>query len=72
MTQGIVSSPNRDIDGLSYIQTNAAVNPGSSGSQVFNPEGNVVGVVVLKAAIEGAGFVVSPERVAGYLDRHLK
>lgn len=72
MTEGIVSSPKREIEGLTYIQTSAAINPGTSGSPVFNQQGNVIGVVVLKAAIEGAGFIVSPERIQAFLDKNLK
>ena len=31
MTTGVVSNPSRDVDGETFIQTSAAVNPGSSG-----------------------------------------
>lgn len=59
MTEGIVSNPRRTIRGGTYIQTSAAVNPGSSGGPMFDSHGNVIGLVVLKADIEGTGFAVS-------------
>ena len=49
VSQGIVSSPARNIGGLLYIQTTAAVNPGNSGGPLFNAQGHVIGVVTLKA-----------------------
>ncbi len=39
MTEGIVSNPDRDIDGQTLIQTSASVNPGSSGAPMFNARG---------------------------------
>ena len=36
MTEGIVSNPRRTIRGGTYIQTSAAVNPGSSGGPMFD------------------------------------
>jgi len=67
MTTGIVSNPNRTIEGQTYIQTNAAVNPGSSGGPVFNSRGNVIGLVVLKANIEGVGFAVPKSTIGEFL-----
>ena len=67
MTTGIVSNANQTIEGQSYIQTNAAVNRGSSGGPVFNSRGNVIGVVVLKAHIEAAGFAVPKSAISKFL-----
>ncbi len=58
MTTGIVSNANRKIGGLNFIQTSAAVNPGNSGSPVFNSHGEVIGVITLKATIEATAFAV--------------
>lgn len=58
MTTGIVSNPRREIDGEMFIQTDAPVNPGSSGSPMFDEFGQVIGLVTLKGNIEGAGFAV--------------
>lgn len=67
MTQGIVSNPNRSINDLPFIQTSAAVNPGSSGAPMLDDKGNVIGVVTLKASIEGAGFAVPISRVLQFI-----
>ncbi len=67
MTTGIVSSASRTIEGQAYIQTNAAVNPGSSGGPLFNSRGNVIGVVVLKARIEAVGFAVPKSAISKFL-----
>jgi serine protease Do len=47
VTAGIVSAKSRDIDAGSYdnfIQTDAAINQGSSGGPLFNMNGEVVGI----------------------------
>ncbi len=43
-TNGIVSKSYRFINGIEYIQTDAAINPGNSGGPLLTPEGLVVGV----------------------------
>lgn len=67
MTTGIVSNPHQKVDGRHYLQTDAAVNPGSSGGPVFDSHGNVVGVIVLKGNIERAGFAVPTDRIVEFL-----
>lgn len=72
MTQGIISNRAREIDGRPYIQTTAAVNPGSSGSPLFDGRGNVIGLVVLKANIESTGFAVPVSRLVQFMKAHAK
>ena len=67
MTTGIVSNPRQVLDGVSYIQTSASVNPGSSGGPLFNSRGQVIGLVVLKGRIESAGFAVPADRLEAFL-----
>jgi serine protease Do len=46
-TQGIVSAKGRSLPGdteVPFIQTDAAVNPGSSGGPLLDAEGTVVGI----------------------------
>ncbi len=48
VTAGIVSAKGRDLDGNnrieSYIQTDAAVNPGNSGGALVNTRGELIGI----------------------------
>lgn len=44
VSEGIVSSRNRALQGMLAIQTTAAINPGNSGGPLFNNQGEVIGV----------------------------
>lgn len=46
VTAGIISAKARGIDqsGLEFLQTDAAINPGSSGGPLFDLDGKVVGI----------------------------
>ena len=67
MTEGIVSSPDRQLAGQSFIQTSAQVNPGSSGGPMFDSSGLVIGIVDLKAQIEGAGFAIPANDIVDFI-----
>ena len=61
VSQGIISSHNRPLDGQLYIQTTTQINPGNSGGPLFNLRGEVVGVNNMKAmqvGIEGVNFAI--------------
>lgn len=47
VSHGVVSSPNRRIDGsmMYYIQTDASIHQGNSGGPLINSSGDVVGIV---------------------------
>ncbi|QDU10432.1 SUMF1/EgtB/PvdO family nonheme iron enzyme [Gimesia aquarii] len=72
LTTGVVSNPMRILRGQPHIQISAAVNPGNSGGPVFDDHGNVIGLVVLKANIEGAGFAVPSTQLRGFLQAVIK
>ncbi|MCR1934864.1 S1C family serine protease [Clostridium tepidum] len=63
VTAGIVSAINRKIQygGALYklIQTDAAINPGSSGGALCNDAGEIIGINSLKEKAEGIGFAIS-------------
>ena len=58
VTKGIVSGL-RTFDGRQFIQTDASVNPGSSGGPLVDERGNIVGITswkVVSKGFEGLGF----------------
>lgn len=69
VSEGIVASRNRNMDGIVYIQTTAQINPGNSGGPLFNDKGQVVGVINMKLTFgEGLGFAIP----ISYLKHFLK
>lgn len=70
ITMGIISGLDRyfDVDGdgindmfVPYIQHDAAINSGNSGGALFNIDGEVIGINVIKLSstdIEGMGFAI--------------
>ena len=61
-TQGIVSAV-REIGGLSFIQTDASINSGSSGGPAIDIQGTLVGICVAAvtnadATVQGMGLVI--------------
>ena len=65
ISSGLVSQL-RSIDGEQYIQTDAAISPGSSGGGLFDAEGNLVGIMTWKIAAEnaeGIGFAIPADLV---------
>lgn len=66
VTTGVISGLNRELtmeDGSrgTFIQTDAAVNPGNSGGALFNVDGEVIGIVSSKiggSTVEGMGYAI--------------
>lgn len=44
LSQGNISNPVREFDGIRRIQFTAPISPGSSGGGLFNEKGNVIGI----------------------------
>jgi serine protease Do len=69
VTQGIISTKTRELEGELYLQTTAQINPGNSGGPLFNLAGQVVGVTNMKITFgEGLGFAIPVELVKNFLD----
>jgi len=70
LTEGVVSSLNREIDGVRYIQTSAAINPGNSGGPLLDAKGSVVGIISAKGRnVEAVGFAVPAESLNDLLEK---
>jgi serine protease Do len=69
VTQGILSTKTRQMEGNLYLQTSAQINPGNSGGPLFNLAGEVIGVTNMKITFgEGLGFAIPVEMVKNFLD----
>lgn len=69
VTEGIVSTKTRPMQGELYLQTTTQINPGNSGGPLFNLRGEVVGVTNMKITFgEGLGFAIPVEAVKYFLE----
>jgi serine protease Do len=69
VTEGILSTKTRELEGELYLQTTTQINPGNSGGPLFNLAGEVVGVTNMKIMFgEGLGFAIPVELVKNFLD----
>ncbi len=69
VSKGIVSTRNRNFEGVVYIQTTTQINPGNSGGPLFNSRGEVIGVTNMKlTAGEGLGFAIPVVYLKHFLD----
>jgi len=69
VTEGIVSTKTREMQGSLYLQTTTQINPGNSGGPLFNLAGQVIGVTNMKiTAGEGLGFAIPVEAVKFFLN----
>ena len=83
VSSGIVSGLNREMvlnsATQTFIQTNAAVNPGNSGGPMFNANGELVGIITRKSmlstitgettSIEGIGFAIPSDVASPVLEQ---
>ncbi|QDT56384.1 Putative serine protease HhoB precursor [Caulifigura coniformis] len=68
VSQGIVSTKNRDFEGIVYIQTTTQINPGNSGGPLFDNRGQVIGVTNMKLlGGEGLNFAIPIAYVKHFL-----
>lgn len=78
LTKGIVSAPERNINGAAYLQTDAAISPGNSGGPAMNERNEVVGIITMgiKEGATGAlakyNFALLIEQLRDELDEYLQ
>jgi len=69
VSQGIISTRNRNFNGTVFIQTTTEINPGNSGGPLFNMRGEVIGVTNMKLLFsEGLGFAIPVAYLKHFLD----
>jgi serine protease Do len=69
VTEGILSTKTRQLQGELYLQTTAQINPGNSGGPLFNLAGEVIGITNMKITFgEGLGFAIPVELIRYFLD----
>jgi serine protease Do len=69
VTEGILSTSTRPMQGELYLQTTTQINPGNSGGPLFNLRGEVVGVTNMKITFgEGLGFAIPVDAVKYFLN----
>ncbi len=69
VTEGILSTKTRQMQGELYLQTTTQINPGNSGGPLFNMRGEVVGITNMKITFgEGLGFAIPISAVKYFLD----
>lgn len=69
VTEGILSTKTREMQGQLYLQTSAQINPGNSGGPLFNLRGEVIGVTNMKINFgEGLGFAIPVELLKHFLN----
>ena len=76
VTRGIVSAMRTDATGAKWIQTDAPINPGSSGGPLLNRSGQVIGVVTSRQDydwqsgrnLEGVGFALTVDELKGRMN----
>lgn len=68
LSRGVISTTQRNFEGLTYIQTDTQINPGNSGGPLFNLEGEVIGVTNMGIPLgEGLNFAIPVRYVRDFL-----
>jgi S1-C subfamily serine protease len=72
VTRGIISAIRKGPNGITYIQTDAAVSPGNSGGPLLNKFGQVIGINTMKSNqpdTERLGFAISINDAKQFMGR---
>ena len=69
VSQGIISTKNRSMEGRLYIQTTTDINPGNSGGPLFNMRVEVIGVTSMGYLyLGGLNFAIPVDVVRRFVD----
>jgi S1-C subfamily serine protease/regulator of sirC expression with transglutaminase-like and TPR domain len=59
VVEGVISEPQRDVDGVKMIQVAVPIEPGNSGGPLLDRQGRVLGLLTLKSArTDNLGFAM--------------
>jgi serine protease Do len=73
VTRGIVSATNRVVEGVAYVQTDAALNPGNSGGPLIDERGRAVGMSTwIRRGAQNLGFAVPVTTFLDTLVEHIR
>ena len=68
LTQGVISTTQRNFNGLTYIQTDTPINPGNSGGPLFNTRGEVIGITNMGIPSgDNLGFAIPARYVKDFI-----
>lgn len=68
VVEGVISEPNRDIEGNAMIQVAVPIERGNSGGPLLDRQGRVLGILTLKSArTENLGFAMPINALKGLL-----
>jgi serine protease Do len=71
VSEGLISSSDRNLNDIVYLQTSAAVNPGNSGGPLIDHRGAVVGLVTYKASFQdNIGFALPVSHIRYFIDKN--
>jgi serine protease Do len=69
VSEGVISTMTRAMEGRLYLQTTAPINPGNSGGPLFNRKGQVIGVNSRKLMYsDGLGFAIPVDYVKEFIE----
>ncbi len=70
-TRGIISSLNVVLDGHTFLQSDASLNPGNSGGPLLDTHGRIIGInTMISKGGQGIGFSIPINAVAPLLEQY--
>ncbi|MCA9297620.1 MAG: trypsin-like peptidase domain-containing protein [Phycisphaerales bacterium] len=68
LSRGVISTTQRNFEGITFIQTDTQINPGNSGGPLFNDRGQVIGVTNMGIPMgEGLNFAIPARYVRDFI-----
>ena len=72
VSEGVISTKNREIDGNYYVQTTAPVSPGNSGGPLLNAKAEVIGIITwTRLDGQNLNFAIPIDEAKPYFNENL-